>query len=369
MTAKKKIVVLLILIGLLAGVLVIGNFCAELIEDVKINGGLFSLESRLTAKEAVEPSPRKIEMEFPQCSTAQATAIAEKRLGRTRYRNALEYLRNSEAVRNTVGRVSDIRPAKGVNSYYPPFTDGDGGCCFTFRVAGDRGITKVSLRGGGILDHSASISEEILVVQLNDDQPQNEGPSTPLRLMDAKTEHEFDSGSKATDFSSRDEEEKAKQLEQQGSYGEAESCWKRRVAAAERTLDDKDLRGIQAKNSAEYRRSGSFMIPAIITSLESLLEFYERRHDSASQERTLKQLISINTAVYPKDSSFQADAHERYAKFLESERRFKAAADELSIELAIYEVAPPPNRRWPTRRRRKYEQLIELAKQNAKPTK
>lgn len=113
---------------------------------------MLETESPFAQSRLVKPTTEPygpFDVEFPDQTAEQAAEIAQRRLGKSFYERACHYARNDEDVREIVGEVTEVRPAKGENCFYYPFTDGDGGGVTTLRITGDQGVVVVRVRGHG----------------------------------------------------------------------------------------------------------------------------------------------------------------------------------------------------------------------------
>jgi len=86
---------------------------------------------------------------WPEMTAAQANARAARIIG-SRYRPALEIIKNSTAVHKTFGDIQEIRPATG-NNYYSSWMDSTS-VFLTFRVVGARGEGAVIIQGYDCFD-------------------------------------------------------------------------------------------------------------------------------------------------------------------------------------------------------------------------
>ena len=93
----------------------------------------------------------KIPVLWPQLTAAQANARAARIIG-SRYRPAIEMIRNSSAAREVFGDIREIRPANG-NNLYSSWMDSTS-VFLTFRVTGTRGEGAAIVQGYDCIDLS-----------------------------------------------------------------------------------------------------------------------------------------------------------------------------------------------------------------------
>lgn len=357
MTRKKASIGKILFIGALcSGILWLTVLVLGIFTELIVNGFDFSLERKLTKESKQQPTcpGNEFDVEFPDKSASEANSIAQDRIGRSFYSNAMAQAANQTCVKDAVGNVTEIRPAKGENAFYPPFTDGDGGGTVTVRLTGDKGVIVVSVRGHGPQCLYPSI--DILAVKsLTDDgRTRSPGLSQPIRLLDKKIEADYDQTEHS--YSLR---ENAEKLEKEGKREETEKAWMLTVAQSERKLDSKNLAAIRYQMAADYKQKKCWTPPILLSALSDLAEYYERHKEPAKERKILRQLITVDEALCPENISGKPEGLRKLAQSYEREGQLKDAIECVAEELALYEKNPPPFRSYTKRRARKYQELLE----------
>lgn len=355
-TEKKYPTKMMVIIAIVcSAVLLLTVTVVGLFRDFMANGFDFSLERRLTndSNKCATGPGHEFDVEFPEKSASEANSIAESRIGRSFYTNAMSYAYSQTSVKDLVGSVTEIRPAKGENAFYPPFTDGDGGGVVTLRISGDKGVIVVSVRGGGT--HCRYPSIKILAVKSLTDGAETQAPPLlqPIRLLDKETEAAYDQSKHADSLRT-----KAEQFEKAGKTEEAEKALKWRVAQSERELDSENLTAIRYQMAAEYKDHHCWFPPALLSALSDLAEFYQRQKQPETEREILRKLITVDAALCPEMISHKPDCLCKLAKSYENTGQLKEAVQCVAEELALYEKSPPPFRAYTKRRAQKYQDLL-----------
>jgi hypothetical protein len=363
LTEKKLPIGYIVLCALLLlGVLWSAFFTWSLLDSFNINGLLFPFESRLTkdGKNYKMRPGTEFDVEFPDSSAGQANFIAQVRLGKVFYDNAVTFAANQSLVKDAVGKISEIRPAKGENRTYRPFTDGESGGRVTLRVSGDKGVIVVRIWGSGPDCKGSSIEILALKSPINGTETSPATLSLPIRLLGEQTEADYDKHAKNNVQSFW---RQAEQLEKEGKIKEAEVAWKRYVAECERDLDDKNIPAIRYQMLAEYNAKKTWFTPCLLSALSDLAYFYQRQKQPEKERETLLQLMPVRETLCPERLSSTADELRRLADSCERRGQLKDATECMAKELALHEKYQNPFRAYVERRKRKYQELMRQLSQ------
>jgi hypothetical protein len=354
---------------MLATVLLLGLLCAAFVgfsiwSQYDINGLVFPWETRLTkdTKNYKMRPGTEFDVEFPDKSAFEANFLAEVRLGKIFYDNAMTFAANHSLVKDAVGKITEIRPAKGKNATFRPFTDGNGGGEVTLRVTGDKGVIVVRVSGSGPFCSPAWLETIALRSHADSNQTAAATLSPPIRLLDEQAESDYDKNAKKySGFLST----QAERLEKAGRIKEAEVVWKQYVAESERCLDDKNFAAIRYQMLAEYNEKKVWSTPILLVALGDLGNFYQRQKQPEKERETLHQLMDVAEALCPERLSGKAEYLRRLGDSYERSAQLKEATKCMAEELALHEKYQNPFRAYVEKRKCKYQELMRQLNREA----